>query len=1154
MKPLVAESFPLTGHRLIEASAGTGKTYTITSLYLRLLLGQNEYSRPLATSEILVLTFTIAATDELRERIRDRINRAKQVFSGEIQNTDDGFIQYLVENSTDVERDRKLLVNALQSMDEASVFTIHGFCARVLGEQSFETGTLFDQDLDADRDLLLQMAAEDVFRDPLLLLREPLRSIALNLWHTPEVLLQKVKPYLFRHNLSIRPAFRGIEKELQQLFDDDQHAKQTWLEDDISQVVRDCDFSGNRMPVTRLAGMDDRCRSDAFDHEMWQPYSQESLVKATKKTTVLPGHPIFKLIDSIWQRRNLIEQIPINLWHEVFNKLQENLANYKIQLGQLTLDDLLVKVHSALTGENDLLARELRSKWPVAMIDEFQDTDDLQYEIFTHIYTNPGEQGLFFIGDPKQAIYQFRGADVYTYVNARREIDTEIFSLTTNWRSTRSLVNAINHLFDQQQIFGNDEDIPFDPAIVAPPNEQRIFTIDGEITTPISLFTVAHEDGRKDSVRYLAMEYAAEQTVMLLNAAANGKALIDNKPLTAGQIAFLVRERKDAIEARAALARRNIQSVYVTQESVLASDTADDLKIILKAVANQTDEGAIKAALATPLVQTPVSEIHALNNDVITQQRVLEEFQEYHRLWSDHGIAPMLEYLISNRQIAEKWFNQPEGERQITNLRHLAELLQTRATASPGMHRLIKWFNREKQSAESVAMEDRQLRLESDQNLVQIVTMHISKGLEYDVVILPFAGFGGRKIRSSDPLLYHLAEGDNSFRTVLDISTAQDNKQKHLDEQINEDMRLLYVAITRARFKCFIGIPVFKQLAQTALARLLNLSVTDDPYPQIGLPLPEDLFDLQRVDAAGFTQYKSFDVAEVLIAPPRRPEITDTFRLHSYSSLTRILHEKGDSSSADIQPGFGDDDIVSAGIQSTQISDRFNFPRGPRVGVALHDLLEQLDFAAPRNDLQTYCRRCLDRLGLGNQEELWLQVLSDWLIDILETPMTADNGFSLADIPQHRRLNELEFFFPVNLSADFIKALRQAGYLTSDLQLSIQKLKGMMTGYIDLTVEHDGRFFLIDYKSNDLGPNVAAYNDEAILNAIRSHRYDLQYLIYTVALHRYLKQCIDGYRYEQHFGGVYYLFLRGMTGKSASGVFADRPAAALIEQLDGLLQ
>lgn len=1161
MKQLAGETFPLSGNRLIEASAGTGKTHTITNLYLRLLLGHGSaFDHPLAVNQILVLTFTVAATEELRARIRKRIFEARRAFVGGAPAAD-AFLSYLCETSGDPSRDTRLLTAALQLLDEASIFTIHGFCARVLGDNAFETGTLFDQNLDGDRDVLVQMATEDCFRDTILTQPPMAQAMALNIWPSPQELLSKLKPFLFRFNLAMLPPYRDVGDELDRLVRDIRMAKQMWLEEDAATAMRDAGFRANARCVTWLDAMTAWCASDSLDTDMWEYWTTGYMTSRLKKDGHLPQHPVVEVIERIWSSRPTLEQVRFNLWHEVSGQVKRHLERYKVELAQLTLDDLLVKVYNALEdpGTGEWLAQDLAARWPVAMIDEFQDTDDIQLGIFSNIYRRDGDQGLFFIGDPKQAIYQFRGADVFTYINAKREVDPEddVYSLSTNWRSTPRLIEAVNTLFDQDDIFDNDADIPFEPAESAGEAGSRQCTEAGDEIAPFTLIEFSGESPplSKADARTLAMEYAAEETGRLLVQARAGNVRIDGHPLRAGQIAFLVRDKNDARAAREALAARNIRSVYVTLESVFLTETADDLKMILQAVLEPTNDRFLRAALAVPLMQSSASEIAAFSNDVMVQQQVLQEFSEYHRLWATMDVAPMIESLMIRRGIARKWFGKPTGERQITNLRHLSELLQRRAAVAPGMHRLLKWFTREKLAAETVASEERQLRLESDRDLVQIVTMHASKGLEYDVVMIPMAAFVAQE-RADEPCLFHEVR-DGKFTTLLDVSNDAAHRDSAARERLAEDMRLLYVAITRAKYKCYLGIPNTRDLPRSALGRLLQLSSTgsgDAIVQTLERTLPAHLFDIARVDHAGRTRFEPERDMHALARPDAAPTIRDSWRLHSYTGVSKLMRaiEAARRQPADTTPGFGDDDVETHAAGAARIN-RYSFPRGPRAGVALHTLLEHLDFALPLKDQETAIVHCLDRVGLVQNRPQWARVLYEWMGDVLATALA--DGFCLGDIDRGRRLDELEFHFPLSTDNRLVELLQESGYLEANASLSTIHLDGIMTGLIDLVFEYDDRFWLVDYKSNHLGDTPQSYAPAKLDEAIRHHQYDLQYLIYGVALNRYLQTRLPAYDYETHFGGVCYLFLRGMQGAGApaSGVFFDRPEKSFVERLDAVL-
>jgi len=410
--------------------------------------------------------------------------------------------------------------------------------------------------------------------------------------------------------------------------------------------------------------------------------------------------------------------------------------------------------------------------------------------------------------------------------------------------------------------------------------------------------------------------------------------------------------------------------------------------------------------------------------------------------------------------------------------------------------------------------------------------------------------------RADEPCLFHEVRG-GKFTTLLDVSDDAAHRDSAARERLAEDMRLLYVAITRARYKCYLGIPNTRDLPRSALGRLLKLSGTgagDAIVPTLERTLPAHLFDIIRVDHAGITRFEPERDVQALARPDTAPAIRDSWRLHSYTGVSRLMRaiEAARRQPADTTPGFGDDDEEPRAAGAARIN-RYTFPRGPRAGVALHTLLEHLDFAQPLPDQETAIVQCLDRVGLVQNRPQWTRVLYEWMGDVLATPLAG--GFCLGDIGRGRRLDELEFHFPLSTDNRLVELLKESGYLDALASLSTIHLEGIMTGLIDLVFEHGGKFWLVDYKSNHLGDAPQGYAPARLDEAIRHHQYDLQYLIYAVALNRYLQTRVPEYDYETHFGGVCYLFLRGMHGAGAadSGVFFDRPEKAFVERLDAVL-
>lgn len=1205
-------SMALNCNRLIEASAGTGKTRAITDLYLRLLLGRDTGLQPLAVNEILTLTFTNAATAELRHRVRGRISEARRAFRGDAgPEPDDEFLYALTSNSPDRDADRQRLDAAAGLLDEACIFTLHGFCAKVLQEHPFDTGSLFQQETsEANDSQLLQEVCADCYRDLPQALSLFERTLAARLWGDPTALANALKPCIAREEIQLTPAFDAAASQaLDQLLQDIARAKRDWIEQDCAQQLAPL-LKGRSKPLTRLEAMTALCAGDDLGllddkDNLWEIYSLEALKKALNKDAALlaTAGPLWELIDGIAARKGpVITALKANLWHRVLDDARKRMRDLKESRQWIVVNDLLTKTRDALRNSKSDLASLMAQRWPVAMIDEFQDTDQIQYEIFSRIYsagTESGDRGLLMIGDPKQAIYQFRGADVYAYINARRDVgEDRIHSLDKNWRSTPALVEGVNALFSNEGVFGNDKDIPFQPAQAA--RLERKMTVDGKEVKPFELFIIKPRSSDRKSVsmdeaRQRAMAYAACQTAQLLNKGEklrlHGEEEAD-ETLKAGAIAFLVKTRNEAELARQALEARGIKSVYLTRTSVLAQPLAQDLLCVLRAALEPAADGPLRAALAAPLLQCRAGDIERLARDFQCRQTTSQEFQDYHEVWRREGVAAMLSRLLRERRLARKWLGQPEGERTLTDFRHLTEFLQQGEALVPGMRRLVNWFVREIQSDDAEA-EQRLLRLESDENLVKIVTMHSAKGLEYDVVMIPMPVFGVPK--NKGPALYR-DEAQGKFRACLEVGEHEGRRYRAAKEALDEETRLLYVAMTRAKYRCYLGLPVTRNLGKSALAQRVlrpvpqasnllqihlkirsgRLFISDSKTAgaeaqRAARELPEHLFAV--VDEAEKLNDASCSPPpppESLQAPPPLPSIDRSRREHSYSGLYARLREQEEEAGVAEIAGFADDDpgaepavseedgAVAMETPEAATFSRFSFPRGRRVGVVLHKLLEDLDPAAPRLEREQACNDALDYLGnaldLRQRREAWLETLAHWLDDMLATPL-APLQVSLEQIGGGDRLNEMQFHFPVADPGRALAKLREAGCLEGFGSVDNFAIKGMMTGLVDLSFRHEGKHYVLDYKSNHLGDSFADYGVESLSAAVAEYHYDLQYLIYSVALHKWLRARLPGYAYDQHFGGVFYLFLRGMQGRDGdgAGVYFHRPPGELIETLDSLL-
>lgn len=1186
--PLEPMTFPLHGARLIEASAGTGKTFTIAGLYLRLLLGhgsaETRHRVPLTVDQILVVTFTEAATAELRDRIRARIHDARIAFAR--GQSSDPVIQPLLNEFDDHKQAAEILLQAERQMDEAAVYTIHGFCQRMLTQNAFESGSRFNNEFVTDESHLKAQVVADYWRRNFYPLPFTLAGEIRQLWSSPSALLSDISNYLTGAPLSLSvPAMKGSLADLhtENLKKIDE-LKAQWREsqDDFFTLISDSDinkrsYTKKSLP-TWLEAVNAWAATETtgYDYpDKLEKFAQNVLLEKTPKGSA-PQHAVFEAIETFLAN-------PISLKAPLLAHAIEHcrvmLANAKNQKQWLSFDDLLTQLSASIdTEESELLAARIRTLYPVAMIDEFQDTDPLQYSIFSRIYLNNPECGLFMIGDPKQAIYGFRGADIFTYIKARNQVSAH-YTLGTNWRSSADMVQAVNQVFalpDSPFIY--DSDIPFLPVKYSPNAEKRIWTMGGQKQPALTYWLQEADDKPLPKGEYLTRmaEATASQIQTILTQAQQGQACLVNgekqKAVQAGDIAVLVRTGSEGRMIKQALAEQGIVSVYLSnRDSVFTSSVAQDLQRLLQAVLTPENDRALRASLASELFALDAASLDALNNDEVVWENAVNEFKEYRKLWVQRGVLPMLRAVISKRHIAERLLEEgassqgENGERVLTDLMHIGELLQQASNELDSDHGLLRWLAQSISDAENGlgGSDDQIQRLESERNLVQIVTIHKSKGLEYDLVFLPFVF----SYREASEAKYYDAAND---RTVLDI-TGNDASMKQADkERLAEDLRLIYVALTRAVYACFIGASPLRNGRSTKEPTGVHRSA-------IGYLIQNGqeggINDLHQ----GLTQQQDELDCVVVADPPQQLEekyvapqeeiydlsakelqnpIDRNWRITSYSGLVKQgSHHVEHDATIEIT-GFDIDSSEEQDEADLVEPERsiFTFPRGARPGTFLHSLFEEIEFTQPA----TTEENTQIILGLMESEQLdeeWLPILQQLIDTVLATPLDGKSLLLNQKAPS-QRLVEMEFLLPIEvLSAPALnRVIQRHDPLSAKAgDLGFQTVQGMLKGFIDLVFEHQGKYYVLDWKSNHLGDDVTHYHGEALKSAMADHRYDLQYQIYALALHRFLRSRLANYRYEQHFGGVYYLFLRGMDGQSDHGIFAAKPTLDFLQEMDRLI-
>ncbi|OOZ35959.1 exodeoxyribonuclease V subunit beta [Solemya velesiana gill symbiont] len=1188
MKPLDLFEAPLDGMNLIEASAGTGKTYTIAGLYLRLVV-----ERALPVENILVVTFTKAATAELKERLRSKLVEVRRAFElGAVEEIDE-FSATLLARCADHQQAYRLLSRALLDFDRAAIFTIHGFCQRVLSESAYESGQPFRMALMADDEELVLEVVDDFWRLHLQDRSPGLQNYLAAHGVTPDSLAQLLRgrlgrPYLRLRGQSEPTMLDRAEWKFDQLFS---KASQEWISaaDEIKKLLLEAKgLNGNKY---RKTSIEKWCRlmenylgdtpgewSDNF-----HKFTTGTLNESLKKGGIAPVHPFFESCQSLLEQREQLQQAYDELYSslaiQLIDYVNRELAERKSQARVQSYNDLLLRLNRALEGTaGESLARMLRQRYRVALIDEFQDTDPVQYGIFRRIYGAEREVA-YLVGDPKQAIYSFRGADIFAYIEARGEAEAQ-FTLDTNWRSAPQLINGVNALFSVDHGGFLFREIPFQPALPAPGEkfERKRLEEQGGAIDPLR---IGHMPGQmnKEQATQWAVDWTAGEINRLLEAGRRGEITLGGEPLASKDIAVLVRSHAQGSRIRAALDSYGIFSVLRSQDDVFQSPEALDLERLMSAVVEPGREFRVRTALATDLLGLDGNDIYRLSQDENELETHLETFRRYHQAWREKGFIRMFRLLLREQDLPARLRSMENGERRLTNLLHLGELLHRAERAErPSMEGLVKWLS-QRRAGERPEDEEHQLRLESDEKLVQIVTIHKSKGLQYPVVFCPFLWSGGLRADDDWPVDFH--DPDEGYQAVLDLGSDEMEmaKQHALREEMSENLRLLYVALTRAQERCYLLWGKVLGAGHSALGWLLH--PPSDPGSDDALQRQDANFksltedDLQL--RLGQWASEAGEGVQVAIAQPVHAQVDentagganargDTLncrilsreiqrdrRVTSFSALT--VH----GSSVELPDHDAGLDGHEVAEETSLRLDIFTFPRGARPGSCLHAIFENIDFTD--TDRATLEQVVSDKLIAFGFDGIWLPCVSAMVRNVLDSEL--DAGVALRNVSTRKRFVELEFYFPLASidGAGLAALLRRYGYGEAPCfqraieQLKFQDISGYMKGFIDLVFEADGRFYLLDYKSNWLGPAPRDYAQERMEEVMARHYYFLQYLLYTLALHRYLKTRLADYDYDRHFGGVYYLFLRGMDAESPghNGIYRTRPGRELVEALESYI-
>jgi len=1170
----------LSKRLLIEASAGTGKTYTLVALFIRLLI--KEKANP---EEILVVTFTRMATKELKERILNRLREVLSVLESDLDTNDDflnDLKNFCKSDHGAVERIRR----AIHDFDEIQVHTIHGFCQKILKEEALLAGTPVDIELSRDNDHQ-RIAAEGFWRrfihdnsktEEGHYTIQKLHSIG----KTPELFLKAISPLLKPGEFEIEaPENIDVHDYLGRVIELRKELKRVWGEDKTAIIseLENNDLSRFSSGLkNRIINMGHFLNDPHYGTDV-PPYFEKFTAKymseadVTKSGNRRPAHTFFDLCDEYEHLMEDMCRVVPTIITEAADHIRKRIAELSRSSGIYSYDDLLNSLSDALNDEKrgNTLAGKLQRRYRFALVDEFQDTDPVQYNILQKMYQgNEVHSSLIMIGDPKQAIYGFRGADIYAYLKAVRDADSDsVYTLRRNFRSTSGLIDAVNRLFESKESPFLEDMIEFYPSIPGKDGVGLLKVLDN----PVNPMQIIHcgDSTKKGDAEENVLSVTAAQIAELVQQGLNGDAIIDDRPVTGGDIAVLVSSHSTAENLKSRLRSYGVDAVTYTREKVFETDEARKMEMVMEAILDPSSRNTLENCFLTGFFGHDLKELqkHLLSDQGREHYRVL--FTGLHEKWDKNGFYAAFRSLLYRHKCILNLTSFVNSERVITNLQQLAELC---AIAERDHHldagALYRWFKDKRTHAGDD--DEEQLRLESDRNLVKISTIHNSKGLQFPIVFCPDLMIGREYSRSNNKIKSLHKDG----KLILNIETCSSEAGDHArleswNESVAEEVRKTYVALTRAMNHCRV---LWSSTDNSVNSGLGSLLIGTQDYNEIRsnkykfnkdhdhnvyfagrfrdiASAEPDLIKFITSDSLSlFTGRVTADETDISLRVKSwdGPDIIpDDRRLQSFSSL--FHHDASRVAEPDYDQWLDSyidrRDPLEVGTAKKSV---FTFPRGAAAGTLIHKLFEhpEFDFTAEKQT-GDFIPELLENYGFNPD---WSDVLTQMMNDVCRADYSGFdlNGVSAADL-----VKEMEFHMPVrNIDiVDLLKIIRQGEEVESGAQYA---QKAYLTGFIDLVIRQNGKYYILDYKSNYLGDSVEDYNGAALEKSIRDSGYDVQYHLYIVALIRILRKTIPDFSYDRDFGGALYLYVRGMREGQNGGIWFDKPDEQVITRLEKAME
>lgn len=1155
-------NLPLTGKIIINSSAGTGKTYLIGLIYLRLLLGIKK--KKLNMQEILILTCNKTHVKRLKFDILKKINKMKiACIKKGIGLSKESIYRKLLHLIKDKRKAIDLLIHAEDNIHEANIYTINNFCKLIIKKNKFKLNLPIRQSIIKDDKKFQKQACEEFWRKNFYPMNYSISKVIFNIWKTPRKMFNQIKTFLngktpifIKENNS-----KNIIKKHKKLINNIKKIKKIWIVNykKSKKLITDSNINKHIYNKRNLSNWFNKitkwANSKTIDYEI--PYelnyfSQNQLIKKTKKGPA-PNSIFFSIIEKFIKKKITIKDLLIS---ESIINVKKIIEQKKREKKKINPEDLLKNLNNTIKNkEKKKIIESIFNQYKTTIIDEYQETKKQQIKILQKIHKK--RNCLILIGDLKQTIYESNNENIFYHIKTIKKIKKN-YTIKKNWRSSTDITESINKLFSQKKNPFLIKQIPFKPLIYNEKNKNIKLIHKKKNVSALNLYSFKNEISYFEYKKRIADQCAKQIYDWIIHGKKKETWLLNKKKikfLNASDITVLIRNKKEAWIIQKSLEKFNIDSKFICErQNFLDSNNITEIILILKAIMEPKNENILRSALATSLIGLTPKEIYNLNKNKKKIENKIIKFNEYLSTWNKFGILAALRKTIIEEKIDYKLLSDKKnGKKKLINLIHISELLQKKEKILINKKNLINWLNNKVYTPNTLSKEIQKKYEYNDKNKINISTIKQSKGLSYPIVWIPFDSY---TIKNNIKTFHNR----KNFKIYLDLTENKKNKKLAEQEYLSQKIRLLYVGLTRSIYHCSVGVtPLIKKKNNTFIfykSILISLLKNKkyNSYEKILKKIKDKNINIKKVKKIKinilktnkkikFLTKKNIDL--IIEKKWKITNYTDLINNKNYSEHNKITRQQK------IKIKNKEKKENKSNLKNKK--NIHYFPIGIKSGIFFHYLLKKINFNKTPNK-----KWITEKLKKFNFSPNWTIIIQKLLNNIFNIPLTKNN-LKLSKIKPEKKIKEMKFYISINNVLHYSKLekiRKKYDFLYKKKEkIKFQSFKGILNGSIDLIFYWEKKIYLIDYKSNWLGKNTSYYNLQSLQSVIIKKKYNFQYSIYTLATHRFLKHKIKNYNYKKHFGGVFYLFLRGCDiNQPGYGIYHTIPSYHLIKNLDKIFK